>query len=217
MICPRCGFEGNPSADHCDAVVDGAFVTIARFAWASEAGYFSHEMGLRGNFETRILWEDQSDKIHGFWQGEYLLQVPPDWADEARAMLRGLLDDNAERPQPGHPRWVEPVDEVDPTFDPQASFGINWVPIILTLTAGSVAALGYQVWSRHGEAPAVAREESPEELAAPAEGERVFVQESPDGSRWTVRLDASGDRMILLEDADGDHRPDRRRVLHAVP
>jgi hypothetical protein len=216
MICPRCGFEGSPSADHCDAVVDGAFVTIARFAWASEAGYFSHEMGLRTSFENRILWEDQSDAIHGFWQGAYLLQVPPDWADEARALFRQLLDENIERAQPANDSSeFDGADSVP--FDPQSSFTINWVPIILTLTAGSVAAFGYQVWSRHGERPAVAREESPDELEAPREGERLFVADGPEDGRWSVRLDAAGESMILLEDIDGDRRPDRRRVLHAVP
>lgn len=213
MLCPRCGFEGSLSADHCETVLDGAFVTIARFAWASEAGYFSHELGLRSSFETRILWEDQSDTIHGFWQGEYLLQVPPDWVDEARAMIRELLDDNGERPHAVNNRWSEPEDAVE-TFDPQFSSAMNWVPIILTLTAGSVAALGYQAWSRHGEQPAVAREESPEELAAPVEGERVFVQ---DGGQISIRFDPAGDRMILGVDLDGDHRPDRHQLLRAVP
>jgi hypothetical protein len=217
MICPRCGFEGTPSQETVDTATDGKFVTIARFAWASEAGYFSHELSLPGDFETRIVWEDQSDTIHGFWQGEYLLQVPPDWTDEARARLRGLLDDKGEVTEPTRNRWSGGADADDATFDPQTSSGINWVPIILTLTAGSMAAISYQVWSRNGERPPVARDESLDVEAHPAPGNRVFMHESDDGSQWAVRFDSKSDQMILTEDVDGDRRPERRHVLHAVP
>ncbi len=216
MLCPRCGFEGTPSHESVDTLTDGSFVTIARFAWASEAGYFSHELGLPGDFEARIVWEDQSDKIHGFWQGEYLLQVPPDWTDEARTRLRELLEDKGETPPPTPRRWSGDVESDDPAFDPQATSGINWMPIILTLTAGSMAAIGYQIWISNGAPPPVARDESIEEESLPTPGNRVFMHESPDGGQWTVRFDPDHDRMILTEDADGDGHTERR-VLHAVP
>lgn len=215
MLCPRCGYDGSPAHDTHDDLHDGSFVTIARFAWASEAGYFSHELGLQDDFETRIVWEDQSDKIHGFWQGEYLLQVPADWADEARLRLRHLLDEQSEPAETASRRWPRSAN-AEETFDTAGATGINWVPLILTLTAGSVAAISYQVWSRHRERPPIAREEFPEELTQPVAVNRIFVDEH-DGTRVTVRFDPESERLILSEDVDGDSSPDRRRVLRATP
>jgi hypothetical protein len=213
MICPRCGFDGELAADQCDAAVDGKFVTIARFAWASEAGYFAHELSQLSSMETRILWEDRSDKIHGFFQGEYLLQASQEWADQARAQLRVLLEEQKESPalEPGN--WSAANGD-DPTFDPQSPSAIRWVPIVLTLTAGSVVAIGYQAWSRQEARQAIARDRSLDEWDAEPDGRQVFVGD--DGSRWTVEFDPAGDEVILVEDSNGDHHPDRRHVLHAA-
>lgn len=214
MHCPRCGYDGVPAAESCNTAVEGSFVTIARFAWASEAGYFSHELGVRNPFETRILWEDLSDKVHGFWQGEYLLQVPPEWADEARAQLRLLLDDKGDGTADAG-RWDESSDR-EQAFDPQLSSSIRWVPIVLTLTAGTVVAIGYQVWLRHEVRPPIARDQTLEELDAPREGGQLFVHQEADGTSLTIELNPAREQMILTEDLDGDGEPDQRRVLQVV-
>jgi hypothetical protein len=191
-----------------DAVVE--WVTIARFGNAAEAGYFAHELAPLLNCEPRIECHDDFDAVGGAWRTRYLLTVPQNLAEPGRSQLGTMLDGSWEPDQP-RPDSDDPFSVVDTTVDrtPHGSNSrINWVPIMLTLAAGSAV-----LWAGK-KAPFVRRHAGPGEAGQRdlfeflADGAQPWVQQG-DGRRRELRINPRGGIATILEDTDGDGRFDR--------
>lgn len=229
MRCPHCGWttRSGIECDRCTASLvhagaqparpeDGEFVetgftwaTVARFGNAAEAGYFAHELAPLLNFEPRIEYQDDFDAIGGAWRTRYLLAVPDRLAEQARRHLATMLDGNWEH-DPSQPFSDDTFDEPGSgkrTHLPQSR--INWVPIMLTLAAGSaVLWAGRKINVARGNvAPGEAGQRDLFEILS--DGARPWVQQSEDGRR-EFRINSQSGTATVLEDTDGDGRFDRR-------
>ncbi len=194
---------------------------IARFSSAAEAGYFAHELRDGDGIPTRLTLEEQFDAIGGHWAVRYVLAVPTESAEAAAARLSELVQQSAgeefEDPLPpgltadaasARLHGLESREEFLDEPEPIASSGVNWVPIVLTLAAGSVA---FWAARRVPEAPAAPRQ-------GPAPGGQqiglwdyidqhsgVWVQRMENHVGWReMRFDRLHRRVVVREDADGD-------------
>lgn len=214
--CPRCrsATETPQAVSTCSIgtadAADEAWEVVARFGNAAEAGYFANELEYAIGCEPRLEHCDDFDPISHFWRTSYVLSVPGQRGELARTQLRRILDGEA----------IEPVHEADgrspgggalrSSVDSQVlaeagASGINWVPIVLTLAAGSLV-----LWAGK-------KAHFPRRPAAPDEALRIDVWDvlgrdqapwiqQPDGDRGVreLRIDAATGRAVLREDADGD-------------
>lgn len=225
--CPECGQRLPPAerdgdgdlANPAELARDEASVTIARFVSAAEAGYFAEELNDAHGFPVAIRLIEDFDALAGVWHSRFALVAPVAIAAEATGCLKELIaatdDDND---------WFDPApqafsgkissdrfspdmsaDDVDERDAPEASH-VNWVPILLTLAAGSAVFLV----ARKGPNPPVERAHAAghhpvdfwEELATDSE---PWVQQTNQGrgvrELWVVPGQRKG---VLREDADGD-------------
>lgn len=233
MICPHCGWVGQGESDcqHCSAELvrtrdaggvradfdeldaDSEWITIARFGNAAEAGYFAHELGPVLKCEPRIEYQDDFDAIAGAWRTRYLLTVPIEIAEHGRIQLAAMLEGNWELDQPG-PDADDPFCSAEPTVPGRSQRGansrINWVPIMLTLAAGSAV-----FWAGR-KAPFVRGPVEPrgagqrDLLDFLADGADPWVQHGgAGGGRRELRINPRGDGATVVEDTDGDGLFDR--------
>lgn len=196
-----------------------AWMPIARFLNAAEAGYFAHELKLTRNVPVRLRAEDNFDAVAGHWSTGFVLSVPEAWAERAAATLQDLVrlsesDDPTPEPVPAALDYESASAARSRPFDPYAEEdffaegpAIRWVPIVVTLAAGSLAIWGIKsFW------------EPARPQAAPVNAPRDVlwdVMKTPNGRKW-VQLDstgrptrmleipAGGNEAILWEDNDGD-------------
>ena len=219
-VCSRCGGERDtfPEPGRRRVANDGTddWETIARFGNAAEAGYFANELHYVLDFEPRLECRDDFDTLGNLWRSSYALSVPEELADHARRqfelMLRGeaaaSFSSVAGEHAPGEHDAVlaEDADVGSSSTERRPVSGVNWVPIMLTLAAGSLV-----LWS--GKKLHVQRLPG----AAPGRAQRIDVWDalSRDGSRWSQPFpEGGGVRELLIqreegtavvrEDADGD-------------
>ncbi len=177
---------------------------IARFLNVAEAGYFAHELKLLGNIPVSLQAEEDFDAVSGHWSAGFVLRVPEPWAERAAVTLQELVrQTEAEDPLPelsASPLEGDGFLEADSRpFDPFAEEPrfrdrdpVNWVPIVVTLAAGSMAIWGFKkLWE-----PA-----RPQPAAAPAKAPRDVL--------WDVMRTPAGTHATLREDSDGDQLFDR--------
>lgn len=195
-----------------DAVSDEGLATIARFHNIAEAGFFAHELMHRESLPVQLSVDESFDAISGLWNTRFLLCVPESQSKSAAAMLQRMIE------QTDTDGWD--ADEAiygfnDPTVD---SFrrthvvvadegSIHWLPIMLTLAAGSFVLWGVRKFQeqpvRRG-MPPVGREHTDfwDDLSA---NSKPWVQLLDDGRGvrefW---IDAERDEAVLREDADGN-------------
>lgn len=204
------GRAGAPSDATGDAAgTEAPFTAIARFRNIAEAGFFAEELARR-NVPASVRVDDQFDALRGNWNTSFLLLVPSERAEASAILLQelirrsegGELDDAL--PALGtldeyglHEReWDDRGgnhyrDEARAGIGTAFEFesedrgaGIGWVPLILTLTAGSVIVWGLrhaELWGAGpGAAPLSEREwiELRKELGT---SERPWTQPTRDG------------------------------------
>jgi hypothetical protein len=150
-----------------DLYYGSPLVSIARFANAAEAGFFADEIQSRLNVPAELTFDENFDAVNGYWSTWFVLSVPDSATEAAKAALRELLlatdaDDIAQHRE-GRRRhsvaWGMGVAAIDDTqllygdmpaatggfkparrpSEPADDAGIHWGPIVLALTAGSVA------------------------------------------------------------------------------
>ena len=177
-------------------------VAIARFQSGAEAGYFADELTRQTGVETDVLTRERFDAVHAAWTVDYILLVSPDRAEEAPRLLQELVDasgdDDGEAAQPAAQTADLPA-------------GV-WVPLIITLAAGSIACFGIE---RADQRPrpaglVIGDGRKPPELweilgATPGSWE----QKRDDGGVRRLTLDREQRTALLTEDHDGDGRVDR--------
>lgn len=228
VICPECGWASGNERDceRCAATLvrpldnvdrrrpdeNAAWVTIARFGNAAEAGYFAHELSPVLSCEPRIEYQDDFDAVGGAWRTGYLLTVPERLAERGRTHLGAMLDGNWDQ-EPSRAPADDGFFEIGPAAEVRGANGpqsrINWVPIMLTLAAGSAV-----FWAGK-KAPFVRRHVNPGEAGQRdlfdvlADGAHPWVQHHEEGGgKRELRINARAGTATLLEDTDGDGRFD---------
>ncbi len=227
--CPVCGHPGDEALESEDRQ---RLVRIARFTNAAEAGYFAHELAVHHAISTKIIAEENFDALNGYWSTRYALAVTEIVADTARTALKEFVeqleadefDDIDDDFNPiagadpssdvnfrtlGYDRTPEFNDELSETRDlMMEESGVNWIPVVLTLAAGSVA-----FWA----ARRIHEQPQPAVLAAPAgphtedlwdflaHEETPWVQELHNGvGMRELDFDPQHQLFIIREDRDGD-------------
>lgn len=228
--CPRCGRRQEtyqPACRDCDQAREGqpgftanadpvlpeefdsidecgeSRIAIARFQSGAEAGYFADELTRRTGIETDVLTRERFDAVHAVWSVDYLLLVSRDRSDEAPRLLQELVDATG-----GDER-----DETTPSAQASDLPAGVWVPLIITLAAGSIVCFGIERADQRPRPAAlvVGDGRKPPELweilgATPG----PWVQqlgEGPGVRRLT--LDREHRTALLQEDHDGDGHVDR--------
>lgn len=145
-------FASSPD-DGTAQVYSGPMAVIARFRSAAEAGYFSHEL-MHVGIPVTLTADDSFDALGGYWSTRFVLAVPQKLAESAAQELQELIEatniDGFADADYGESKDDladdEPSEEYRPDLYPMSEMpgepmgsGVNWVPIVLTLTVGSIA------------------------------------------------------------------------------
>lgn len=139
---------------------------VARFTSAAEAGFFASELEHLAGIPVAVHISESFDAVVGCWQPGFVLRVPPHRADEAARLVQEWASQPDPReaavqetarvarepgPQAAWRRGRLPdrtVAGFDPasddlpgetfTLEENMSWGVPWLPLLLTLTAGSL-------------------------------------------------------------------------------
>jgi hypothetical protein len=175
---------------------------IARFQSGAEAGYFADELTRETGIEADVLVREKFDAVHAVWTVDYILQVAPLHSQEATRALQSLVDATGD----------DAVEESTGRSVTDIPAGV-WVPLILTLAAGSIACFGIEHLDHRPRPPALVvgdGRKPPElwEILGATNG--PWVQQL-EGGRGVRRLIINPDHRsaVLEEDHDGDGRIDR--------
>ncbi|MGE5193922.1 MAG: hypothetical protein ACM3U2_15620 [Deltaproteobacteria bacterium] len=176
---------------------------IARFQSGAEAGYFADELTRETEIETEVLARERFDGVHAAWSVDYILLVDRAHAERAARLLQSLVEAT------GDDAGADATDESSRSDLP----GGAWVPLILTLAAGSIACFGIERLDHRPRPPAlVVRDgrEPPElwEFLAATRGTWIQKLDGAPGVR-ELTLDPDTHSARLKEDSDGDGHIDR--------
>ena len=217
--CPACGRSVHKQSAFCEsclAPVDsspadepvaddyhGPMQAIARFRHVAEAGYFAYELREREGVPVRVAPDDNFDAMDGSWSSSFVLMVP----EASAAPMAQRLDELVRATQGDEEIWTDrPGDPEEWDVAPES--GVNWVPIVLTLTAGSLAF--WMVRQVHDQpraaAQAAAGQRLPDDLWDALGGTREpWVQRSENGAGTReLAIDRSRRSAVIREDRDGD-------------
>lgn len=215
-----------------DAATDGPLEIIARFGSAAEAGYFAHELLHTEAIPVRLTSDESFDALRGFWSTRYVLAVPVDKATSAKLALSDLVeatrnDDGFESHETGSlAATPEPPTKYSQArsqgFDDPEIFdrdryddrGVNWVPIVLTLTAGSLAFwVARKAQEPPPERPPVGQQDA--DLWDTLTNEPAPWYQPINGGRGIreLSIDRQHNQAILREDLDGDGVFETRRTI----
>ena len=208
-------------------VLDEAIVSIARFHNAAEAGYFSHELMRSEEIPSMVKVDEHFDALSGRWATRFLLLVPERFAETAAAALQRLveqsnsdedIEEQARETLGGTSEEMERLDE-EMEFDRYATLGsgVNWVPIVLTLAAGSAAFWGVRKLQDrpqpHANAAPVGARQSDlwERLSSSPE---PWIQHVEGGERTrSIQFETDRNMVIIREDSDGDGHFEREHRI----
>ena len=206
--CPGCGIRLEHAANEEGVDSDSPaqprntdVVQAARFTNAAEAGFFVHELeselGIAGELEQR----EHFNAIHGTWHADYALFVARDHAPRVAEFLRGLRDETEDDAG----AWRAPGESPAKS----GSLGSRWMPVLITLAAGSVAYLGVTKLEEPPRPPALHVNRAADALWRElARGD--WTQAHPEGKGTRrMRLDAARRTVIIEDDLDHDGRIDR--------
>lgn len=180
---------------------------IARFQNGADAGFFADELSREAGIVVEVLARERFDATHGYWLIDYVLHVAHDEAPRAAAMLRALVEATED--------GVASADD-EQASSPTPSRG-SWVPLVLTLAAGSMACWGIQHFEQRPRGAAlVVRDprEPPDPTAVAGALAGTWVQHDARGPVvGELLIDLERQTATITEDHNGDGRPDRRWEL----
>ncbi|MSR60554.1 MAG: hypothetical protein EXS05_23420 [Planctomycetaceae bacterium] len=188
------------------AATDEWQVPIARFQNGAEAGYFCDELSRTTGVEVCVVVRERFDSVHAGWGMDYVLTAPAEQAPAAALALQKLVDESDDAGGPAlesaalHRREL-PVGK--------------WIPLILTLAAGSIACWGVeQVVERPRARPGALVDRDPRipphlwHVLGGTPG--PWIQKMPDGpGTRELSISARQQMTILREDGDGDGKFER--------
>ena len=207
-----------PDSADLDATLDETAVTIARFPNIAEAGFFAHELMHQESVPVQLSVDESFDAGGGYWNTRYLLSVPESYAESAAAVLQQLIEqtsnDGWEADDAYSAAASNVLERAGATYASAENEGsIHWLPIVITLAAGSFVFWGarklQEAPARRGMAP-VGREHQDlwEDLSHHS---RPWVQ-LHDNGRGVRELRIEGNAAVLSTDADGNgHFESRQR------
>jgi len=221
--CPEClaAFE-DPSVDlwpetgehdyldESDRTSNELVVTIARFPNVAEAGFFAHELMHRESLPVQLSVDESFDASGGYWSTRFLLSVPESRAESAAAILQQMIEQTAtdawEPDDSDYNLGVAAAGSFRSAQSSSAEDGsIHWLPIVITLAAGSFVLWGarkfQEVPQRRGVAPA-GREHGDlwDDLSS---NSKPWVQ-ALDNGRGVRELRIEENAAVLSTDADGN-------------
>ena len=194
--------------DSGEALLSGEpMVHVARFRNAAEAGFFADELEDRLQVPVRLQAEENFDALTGYWANRFVLLVPENAGVSAAALLREIVEQTeGDEDEPLMASAGPPdLQRRRPGASPS---GINWVPIVLTLAAGSAAIWGIRKLNEApkpnaGPVPVNGREgQLWNTLGLPNGGWSLKHEEIP--GRRRLRIDAQRGLVVIQEDADAD-------------
>jgi len=188
-----------------EPVGDPARVPIARFQNGAEVGFFADELTRETGIETEVLAREKFDAVHAVWSIDYLLLVDRGEAERGARALQALVEST------GGEMEDQPSERASACDIP----GGVWVPLILTLAAGSIACFGIERADPRPRAPALVvghARRSPEvwQFMGAARGNWVQPLAGGRGVRELV-LDPEKGTVVLRDDEDGDGRFEREQ------
>ena len=197
---------------------DEPMVTIAQFRNAAEAGYFAHELLRDADIPAVVTMDESFDALTGFWSTRFVLAVAEEFSETALLCLQRLsehsepddkpfdseFDDDEFNDSMANNNWMQQSSDVM-TSDVAAQSNVNWVPIVLTLAAGSIVFWGVRTMNAKPRAQAAVAGErnQPDVWKMLSTPERPWVQQLEKGRR-ELRFDSARREGILYEDLDGD-------------
>ena len=156
-VCPEC-VPSELQPDEIRANDVRRLVPIARFRNVAEAGFFAHELMQRDEIAVTMTADESFDAVNGYWSTHYVLSAPEKVAQRARRSLQDLIQ-VTESDEPDHSyanatfeiesdtrfehfdqEWADHETEASQIQDDVVieDSNVNWVPIVLTLAAGSI-------------------------------------------------------------------------------
>ncbi|MCA9111174.1 MAG: hypothetical protein KDA52_14575 [Planctomycetaceae bacterium] len=207
QLCPHCGetVPASPTAEE----------PIARFTNIAEAGYFHSELEGHLDCEVHLKTQDHFDAPSASWWTDYILTVPTTDADRAIAVLKQLVSDTDN--SDFHDFGIEsaPDRAVLPDVTQSQDSRIHWMPIVLTLAAGTfvVWATNQVQFGLRGQADRDVNGISLWDTMST--NEEPWVQKLPGGRRREISVSPDQDIAILREDTDGDGILDRVSHVHS--
>jgi hypothetical protein len=208
-------------------------VTIAKFRNAAEAGYFAHELLRGADIPAVVTMDENFDAISGFWTTRFALAVAEEFSETALLCLQRLSDHSEPDDMPfdsdfaaadefndsmADSDWMQRPSEAMAS-DVAEQSNVNWVPIVLTLAAGSIVFWGVRTMNAKPRAQAAAAGErnQPDVWEMLSTPDRPWVQKLETGRR-ELRFDSVRREGILYEDLDGDGRFETKiRVREFAP
>lgn len=184
------------SAGHVDRVA------VARFQNGAEAGYFADELAHTAGVAAEVVASERFDAVHAVWSIDYLLMVDREHAVFAANSLKALVDSTSDDAD---------VDEPEGLPRSELPNGV-WIPLILTLAAGSIACFGIERVERPPRPPALVvrdRREPPNlwHVLGSSRGPWRQALDNGPGER-TLSIDPESQTAVLTEDHDGDGTTD---------
>ena len=192
MLCPECsrdreaGEPGSAAGDSQEYAAGDApesdRLMIARFQNGAEAGYFADELSRAADTETEVMARERFDGVHATWSVDYILLVDRPHAERAARLLQSLLEAT------GDDAGGDATDEPSRSEIP----GGVWVPLILTLAAGSIACFGIERVDHRPRPPALVLRDARDaaELWKILAGTRGTWTQKLDGNSGSARVDA---------------------------
>ncbi len=210
-VCPHCSpasdqentvAEANAAGTGTGDELPSSRVMIARFQNGAEAGYFADELTRETGIETEVLARERFDGVHAMWSVDYILLVDRARAEEVARLLHSLVEATGDD------------DETAATGEAESGIpGGVWVPLILTLAAGSIACFGVERLDHRPRPPALVVRDGrePPELWVFLNASRGTWTQKREGSPGTreMTLDPDSRTARFREDHDGDGHIDR--------
>jgi hypothetical protein len=196
--CPQCGaaIKMNSPAPCAD---------VARVRNLAEAGFLTDELVGRG-IDAWIHQLDEFNASSDHWGALYLIRVPFEAADEAAALIRQYVDDDAQDRQTldGSPEFSLSNHVLDPLF---------WRPVALIVLTG-IASFG--LGQRFSAPKADRRLPSNSLPSAVNDISRPLTTEPEAGKpRYRLSFDSRQQAWLLDTDRDDDGHYDERQQFHA--
>lgn len=197
--------------------VDEQQIPIARFQSGAEAGYFCDELCRVSGYDVCVVTRERRDSIHSSWGIDFVLVASVAQARDAAAALKRLVDDSDDPDE----ACDVPADTA-PERNRESTVG-RWVPLALTLAAGSIACWGIeQVVARpQARVPALVDRDPrlpPRLWHILGSSPGPWIQKSPNeqGVR-ELTFDPRRQVLLLREDGDGDGHFEREWRFDSQP
>jgi predicted RNA-binding Zn-ribbon protein involved in translation (DUF1610 family) len=196
--CPNCG----EAIEKRDPV---PWTNVARIANLAEAGFLTDELVGLG-IDARIHQLDDFNALSDRWTSLYLIQVPPENAEEAAAQIQRHRDDDL-RNYGDNQSYPLP-------FSSQVMDPLFWRPVALIVLTGIASFVIGQRLSGQNAARPSASNSLPSTVNQIG---RPFVTEpAPGKARHRLSFDSRQQAWSLDTDRDNDGRFDVRQQFHAT-